>query len=62
MPSRIVTIEGNAWSGGGRSPQHAEALEGGDVLFLPALGFAVEPEDLRLFSPDLFEELGRVRG
>jgi hypothetical protein len=54
VPSRITTIEGAAWNGvGARSPHDAEALEAGDVLFLPALAFAVTPADLRLFSPDL---------
>ncbi len=39
--------------GGGRFRGRIRALEGGDVLFLPALPFAVEPSEALLFTPSI---------
>jgi len=51
LVSRISTVELATWDGGTASPGYMAALEGGDVLFLPAPAFDVAPPELRLFSP-----------
>ena len=50
---RITTIEDGGWTDrpAASSVTHAEALERGDVLFLPNLRFEVTPSELKVFSP-----------
>jgi len=52
--SQIVRLEQLAWeasAAGSVASTALRAIEAGDVLFLPALQFAVEPQERTLFTP-----------
>src|SRR2546425_721634 len=55
MPN-VVTLPAASWGAMPSPDMQAStvaALEAGDVLFLPALAFAVEPREVNLFTPAL---------
>jgi hypothetical protein len=48
----IVTVRGAVQSAAGPSDvEHTTTLENGDVVFLPDVGFLIEPDEASLFSP-----------
>ena len=54
--TKVLQITDHGWSGDASAEAvaaAAPALEAGDVLFLPDLGFAVEPPEALLFTPSI---------
>jgi hypothetical protein len=52
--SRVTPFDLNSWTVRPSSIQAATtALEAGDVLFFPGLGFEIRPSELALFSPEI---------
>src|SRR5262249_143955 len=54
--SKVVTLAIASWSGtlpAGLQESGITALEGGDVLFLPGLQFAVQPRGAPLLAPSI---------
>src|SRR5262245_53882661 len=52
--STVVRLDRDRWNGpgsGGVAPDAALALEAGDVLFMPALHFAVDAGETVVFTP-----------
>src|SRR4029434_604108 len=51
---RVTPFDFNSWTVRPSSIQAATtALEAGDVLFFPGLGFEIRPSELALFSPEI---------
>lgn len=56
MDGQIRTLEVSAWSGMAGRPEWIAALEAGEVLYFPRLGFALSDVEQALLKPSLLAE------
>ena len=56
MPSRIVTLSCDDWQAPGSDPAWIDAVEDGQVLYLPRLAFVLTAREQALLGPGLLHE------